>query len=80
MKTCTTNLKEHFPEEYIHITQCLIADMLFKEGYMNAVHVIQISTCPRFVSICLDTREDLLQFTKAEHSLHETRNRFYPDY
>ena len=54
--------------------------MLFKEGYMNAVHVIQISTCHRSASICFDTKEDLLQFTKAEHSLQETRNTFYPDY
>ena len=79
-KTCTTNLKEFFPEEYIHITRHTIVNMLITEGYMNEVHVIQISTCHRFTSICFDTRENLLTFTNTEHSLLDIHITFYPNY
>ena len=54
--------------------------MLVNEGYMNNTHVIQISTCHRFASVCFDTRETVLAFTTAEHSLINTPTKFYPDY
>ena len=62
MKTCTTNLKEYLPDQYHSITHETIAEMLANEGYINEIHIIQISKCHRFVSLCFDTRETLLPF------------------
>ena len=69
METCTTNLKEYLPDSYYDITDTIIAEMLVNEDYIDNVHTIQISTCKRFASICLDTRETLLTFTNTVFSL-----------
>ena len=80
IRTCTSNLKEYLPDEYHNITRNTIAEMLVNEGYMNKVHVIQVSACHKFASICFDTRETRLTFTNTEHSLSNVPIKFYPDY
>ena len=67
MKTCTTNLKEYLPDQYHSITHETIPEMLANEGYINEIHIIQMSKCHRFASLCFDTRERLLPFSNTGH-------------
>ena len=64
-----------------NITQDTIAEMPANEGYINNIHTMQISTCHRFESICLDTRETQLTFTNTEHLIRPNIFiTFQPDY
>ena len=64
-----------------NITQDTIAEMPANEGYINNIHTMQISTCHRFESMCLDTRETQLTFTNTEHLIRPNIFiTFQPDY
>ena len=80
MKTCTANLQEQLEEAYQEITHPDIAKMLAKDGFIDNVHTIQISTCHRFASICFDSRETLLKFTETEHLIIDNPVIFQPDH
>ena len=80
MKTCTANLQDQLEEAYQEITHSDIAKMLAKDGFINDIDTIQISTCHRFALICFDTRERLLNFTNTEHLLLDNPITFRPDH
>ena len=45
--------------------------MLMDDNYLHEIHTIQISTCKRYLSICFDTRETMLQFVDTDHLLKD---------
>ena len=79
-KTCITNLQKYLPDSYHLITHTLVAEMLLNENYLQQIHTIQISTCKRFLSLCFDTRDTLLQFADTDHILLDTPISFEPEY
>ena len=54
--------------------------MLSNENYLHETHTIQISTYKRFLSICFDWREILLQFVGTDHLLTDIPVTFEPGY
>ena len=55
--------------------------MLDEEDILHEIDTIQISTCHRYASICLKTRELLLEFCNNEHLLlTDVPVLFSPDY
>ena len=80
VKTCTTNLENYLPDSYKEITHNTVAEMLMDDNYLHEIHTIQISTCKRYLSICFDTRETMLQFVDTDHLLKDVPITFEPDY
>ena len=79
-KTCTTNLQKYLPDSYHQIKHTLVAEVLLDENYLQLIHTIQISTCKRYLSLCFNSRDTLLQFTDTDHILPDTSISFEPEY
>ena len=78
-RLCTVNISLYLPEYFDAITSNTVAQMLDEEYYLQDeeyylqdIHTIQIPTCHRFISICFNTKENLLTFC-------ETLLQIFPD-